>query len=115
MHPELAQRRRVHPQFFHPAFGARLPSVNVKSFRAQAGSVQGSGRRAEDASAPSCHPGSVRLASFAATIQSSLRRHAGELELRGTHRHPAMRSSGPRGQSIVFPDTKSARGRLTRR
>jgi hypothetical protein len=26
-----------------------------------------------------------------------------------------MRSSGPRGQAIVFPDVVSARGRLTRR
>jgi hypothetical protein len=26
-----------------------------------------------------------------------------------------MRSSGPRGESIVFPDILSARGRLTRR
>jgi hypothetical protein len=28
---------------------------------------------------------------------------------------PTMRSSGPRGESIVFPDVLSARGRLTRR
>jgi hypothetical protein len=26
-----------------------------------------------------------------------------------------MRSSGPRGEAIVFPDALSARGRLTRR
>jgi hypothetical protein len=26
-----------------------------------------------------------------------------------------MRSSGPRGQAVVFPDVVSARGRLTRR
>ena len=26
-----------------------------------------------------------------------------------------MRSSGPRGQAVVFPDILSARGRLTRR
>jgi hypothetical protein len=26
-----------------------------------------------------------------------------------------MRSSGPRGEAIVFPDVVSARGRLTRR
>jgi hypothetical protein len=28
---------------------------------------------------------------------------------------PTMRSSGPRGEAIVFPDVVSARGRLTRR
>jgi hypothetical protein len=115
MHSELAQRRRVHPQSSDPASGARLPLVNVKSSGAQAGSAQGSGCRAEDAPAPSCHPRSVRLATFAASIQSPLRGHAGMLEFRGTHRHPTMRSSGPRGQAMVFPDVVSARGRLTRR
>ena len=29
--------------------------------------------------------------------------------------NPTMRSSGPRGEAIVFPDVQSARGRLTRR
>jgi hypothetical protein len=29
--------------------------------------------------------------------------------------HLTMRSSGPRGEAIVFPDNLSARGRLTRR
>jgi hypothetical protein len=115
MLPELAHRRRVHHQFSHFAFGARLLSVNVTSFGAQAGSAQGSGRRAEDAPAPSCHQGSVRLATFAASIQSPLRGHTGMLEGSGTHRHPTMRSSGPRGQATVFPDMLSARGRLTRR
>jgi hypothetical protein len=61
MHPELAQRRRVHPRFFHPAFGARLPLVNVRSSGAQAGSAQGSGCRAEDALAPSAIPGPAGL------------------------------------------------------
>jgi hypothetical protein len=115
MHPELAHRRRVHARFFHPAFGARLPLVNVKSSGAQAGSVQASGCRVDDASAPSCRSGPVRLATLGASIQSPLRRHAGKLEGGGTHRHPTMRSSGPRGEAIVFPDVVSARGRLTRR
>jgi hypothetical protein len=115
MHPELAQRRRVRPQFLHPAFDARLPLVNVKSSGAQAGSVQASSCRVDDASAPLCRPGSVRLATLGASIQSPLRGRAGGLELRGTHRHPTMRSSGPRGQAMVFPGVRSARGRLTRR
>jgi hypothetical protein len=115
MHPELAHRRRVHQLSSAPAFRARLPSVCVKSSGAQAGSVPEFGCRAEDASAPSRPPGSVRLATFAAGIQSLLCVHAGRLEFRGTHRHPTMRSSGPRGQTMVFPVVISARGRLTRR
>jgi hypothetical protein len=73
------------------------------------------------AAAPQWHshhhsfPGALRRATLDASVQSPLRRCAGNLEVSGTHRHPTMRSSGPRGQDMVFPDVASARGRLTRR
>jgi hypothetical protein len=59
--------------------------------------------------------GAVWHATIAALVQRSLCPGHGMLGVRGVHRRPTMRSSGPRGQAMVFPDVLSARGRLTRR
>jgi hypothetical protein len=76
---------------------------------------------------PACHafrssiqqtPGCLRRGDY--IVRGSLplqysRRTDRHMRLERGRRNLTMRSSGPRGHSIVFPAVLSARGRLTRR
>jgi hypothetical protein len=111
----LAHCRRVQKSRVDLAVSARLLRGSSDFTWLHTGLPQGSRRRVVEALARLSLYGSVRLATLARSIQSSLRGGAGTLRVRGVHRRPTMRSSGPRGHSRMFPDVLSARGRLTRR
>jgi hypothetical protein len=58
----------------------------------------------------------LRLEPLQVVLRFHANKHLQEQECMASRRpHLTRRSSGPRGQSIVFPAILSARGRLTRR
>jgi hypothetical protein len=115
MLPELARRRRVQASRTGSELGARLLRRHVGRAGSLAGLRQRDPFRVVERLARPNMAGAVRLATSWPSIQSALCGGAGTLAVCGVHRRPTMRSSGPRGQAMVFPDVVSARGRLTRR
>jgi hypothetical protein len=61
-------------------------------------------------------PVALRLKRWSSCYRFQANKHHREQDRMASRRpHLTRRSSGPRGQSIVFPAILSARGRLTRR